>query len=113
MDRANAIEITPLIARCDDNLPGDNEKESAIARTSDREEPDEDESIKDKTHLTIFLTALGSGVFSYVLFMLLYPLLARLVSFLLSLMFSSKAVDDGDSDYAMNPLSFGIMMFFA
>ena len=110
MDRVNAIETTPLIAQHDNNLP-DDEKESTVART---EKSDDDEPIKDKTHLTIFLTALGAGIFGYLLFMLLYPLLALLISFLLSFMLSSKAMDDdGDSDYAMNPLSFGFMMFFA
>ena len=104
MDRANAIETTPLIAQYDDNFP-DDEKE---ARTSDDENPKEDEPIKDKTHLAIFLTALGAGIFSYVLFMLLYPLLLRLLYFL----FSSKTLDDGDSNHGMDPLSFGIMMFF-
>ena len=109
-DRANAIETTPLIAQYDDSLP-DDEKESIIARTSDNEKPEEDEPTKDKTHRTIILTALGAGMFSYVLFTLLYPLLARLTSSLLSFMLSSRALDDGDGDYAMNPLSFGIVMF--
>ena len=107
MDRANAIETTPLIAQHDNNLP-DDEKGSTVARTSDENEP-----IKHKTHLTIFLTALAAGIFGYLLFMLLYLLLARLISFLLSFMLSSKAMDDGDSDYAIHPLSFGFMMFFA
>ena len=107
MDRANAIETTPLIVQYDNNLP-DDEKGSTSARTSDEDEP-----IKDKTHLTIFLTALGAGISGYLLFMLLYPLLTRLIFFLLSCILSSKAMDGGDSDYAMHPLSFGFMMFFA
>ena len=108
MDRPNAIETTPLIAQCDNNLP-DNEKESTIPTISDHEKSAEDEPIKDRTHLAIFLTALAQGVLTYVLYILFYPLLVRLIYFILS----SKAMDDGDSDYGMNPLSFSIMMFFA
>ena len=109
MDKAYAIETTPLIAQHDNSLPGDDdEKESTIAK-----KPDEDEPIKDKTHLAIFLTALAKGIFGYALFMLLYPLLLRLILLLFSFVLSSKAMmDDRDSDYALHPLSFGIMMFF-
>ena len=111
MDKANAIESTPLIAQYDNNLPHD-EKQSTIARTSNPEKPDGDEPFKDKTHLTIFLTALLAGILGYVLFMLFHPLLTRLIFFLLSFMWSSKAMDDGDGGDAVNPLSFGFMMFF-
>ena len=104
MDKAHVIETTPLIAQHDDNLPDhDDEKGSTI---------DEDEPAKDKTHLDIFLTALAKGIAGYVLFMLLYPLCYRLISFLLSLVWSSKAMGVGDNEYALHPLSFGIMMFF-
>ena len=115
MDRAYAIETTPLIAQHDDNLPDDDdadEKEATLVTPCDHAKPDEEEPIKDKTHLNIFLTALAKGLFGYVLFTLLYPSLLRLISFLLSFMLSSKALDDGDGDYALHPLSFGIMMFF-
>ena len=110
MDRANVIETTPLIAQYDNNLP-DDEKQSTIARTSDHGKPDGDEPIKDRTHLNIFLTALLAGILGYVLFMLFHPLLTRLIFFLLSFIWSSKAMGDGDSDDVVNPLSFGFMMF--
>lgn len=108
MDKAHVIETTPLIAQHDDNLPDhDEEKESTVAKN-----PDEDGPVNDKTHLDIFLTALAKGIVGYVVFMLLYPLCYRLISFLLSLVLSSKATGVGDNEYALHPLSFGIMMFF-
>lgn len=108
MDKAHAIETTPLIAQHDNNLPDqDDEKGSTVAKN-----PDEDEPVKEKTHLNIFLTALTKGIFGYVLSMLLYPLIYRLISFLFSLVLSSKATGVGDNEYAMHPLSFGFMMFF-
>lgn len=108
MDKAHVIETTPLIAQHDNNPPDhDDEKGSTIAQN-----PDEDEPVKDKTHLNIFLTALTKGIFGSVLFMLLYPLIYRLISFLFSLVLSSKAMGVGDNEYAVHPLSFGIMMFF-
>ena len=108
MDKAHTIETTALIAQHDNNLPDhDDEKESTIAKN-----PNEDEPVKERTHLNIFLTALTSGIIGYVLFMLLYPLLYRLISFLLSLVLSSKAMGAGDNEYALHPSSFGIMMFF-
>lgn len=110
MDKAHVIETTPLIAQHDDTLPdhADDEKGSTIANN-----PDEDEPGKDKTHLSIFLTALAKGIFGSVVFMLLYPLCYRLTSFLLSLVLSSKAMGVGDNnEYAVHPLSVGFIMFF-
>ena len=90
-------------------MPPNNEHESATAvKIPDNEKPTTDESIEDRSHLTIFCTALFAGIVSYVLFLLLYPLILRLIYFL----FLSKSPDDAYSDAAMNPLSFGIMMFF-
>ena len=73
---------------------------------------DGDEPSKEKSHLTILVTALVAGILGYVSFMLLYPLLLRLVLFLFSFMWSTKAMDEWDSVYGLQPLSFGIMMFF-
>ena len=108
MDKAHVIETTPLIAQHDDNLPDqDDEKES----TTIAKNPDGDEPVKEKTHLDIFLTALAKGIFGSVMFMLMYPFLYRLVSFLFSLVRSSKATGVGDDEYALHPLSFGFIMF--
>lgn len=128
----NAIETTPLIAQQhdhnnnnnrpnNDDVDGKKESAAAAADISDPEKAIEDDeeptTVKDRTHLAIFLTALGAGVFSYFLFMLLYPLLHRVIIFLLSFIVETSKKkspgDRGDKDYAMDPLSFGIMMFFA
>ena len=107
MVKANATESTSLIAQCDNNLP-DNEKESTIPTISHHEKSAEDDPIEDRTHLIIFLTALVQGVLTYILYIIFYPPLVRLIYFILT----SKAMDDDDSDDGMNPLSFSIMMFF-
>ena len=59
------------------------------------------------------MTALGAAVFSYFLFLLLYPLLLRLVMFLLSFVFSSKGTgESGERDFGPSPVAFGVVMFF-
>lgn len=119
MDRAHAIETTPLIPHHHNNhnnniLDLDAAKESA----SDCEKPNEDDNNnEDKSHLNIFLTALCAALFSYVLFLLLYPLILRLLLYLFSIFWASerKGVDDGgdgDGDYGVNPVGFGIVVFF-
>ena len=111
--RPNVTENTPLTPKHhhhhhhnnNNHLPDAAEKQFT---TSDHE--------KSKSHLTIFLTALCAGLFGYVSFMLLYPLLVRLlVSLFSKLLASKKGVDDEgdrDGDYGVSPLAFGFVGFF-
>ena len=130
MERANAVETTPLLIAPQQQQHRDNnnkndcpadyeekEKESTTIPepSSDQENPggdDEPLQEKEKSHLKIFLTALWPGVFGGLMFWLLYPVLLWLVMGLFWLLFSVKGVEDRNNEYGLHPVTFGFMMFF-